>query len=108
MLSFTKKIAKKMKPIKNTHTSLLTLIMLLTITAPLVALSPVDAAVTTYNSYIFGSASPKLVGIGQSILLVGWTADLPPDIGETAGTVSSPNGRAGWNGMHINLTQPDG
>jgi hypothetical protein len=25
-----------------------------------------------------------------------WTADMPPDIGETAGTVAAPNGRAGW------------
>ena len=108
MLSFTKKTAKKMKLTKNTNNSLLALIMLLTITAPIVALSPVDAAVSTYSSYIYVSASPKLVGIGQSILLVAWTADLPPDIGETAGTVPSPNGRAGWYGMQINLTQPDG
>ena len=51
---------------------------------------------------------PKVVGVGQSILLVAWTADIPPDIGETAGTVPSPNGRAGWNGMQINLTKPNG
>ena len=98
-----------MKSTKNkTKTSLLALIMLLTLTATLYASPAVDAAVNTYNSYIYVSASPKDVGVGQSILLVAWTSDMPPDIGETAGTVASPNGRAGWDGMQINLTKPNG
>ena len=94
--------------IMKTKTSLLAIIMLLSIIAMIFASSTVNAAVTTYNSYIYVSASPKVVGVGQSMLLVAWTADIPPDIGETAGTVPSPNGRAGWNGMQINLTKPNG
>ena len=93
---------------KKTKTLLLTIIMLLTITAMLFASSAVDAAVANYNSYIYVSASPNVIGVGQSVLLVAWTADIPPDIGETAGTVASPTGRAGWTGMQINLTQPNG
>ena len=76
--------------------------------SPLALLPQVDAAVTNYNSYVYVSPSPKVVGVGQSMLLVAWTANYPPDIGETAGTVASPNGRAGWDGMQINLTKPNG
>jgi hypothetical protein len=93
--------------IMKTKTSLIAIIMLLSI-AMIFTSSTVNAAVNTYNSYIYVSASPKVIGVGQSILLVAWTADIPPDIGETAGTVPSPNGRAGWNGMQINLTKPNG
>ncbi len=93
---------------KKTKSSLLALIMLLTITAMLFASTVVDAAVTTYNSYVYVASSPHVVGVGQTKLIVAWTADIPPDIGETAGTVASPNGRAGWNGMQINLTKPNG
>jgi hypothetical protein len=94
--------------LRKTKKFLLALIMLISIIAAFFASSSVDAAVTTYQSYIYVSASPNVVGVGQSMLLVAWTADMPPDIGETAGTVPSPNGRAGWNGMQINLTKPNG
>ncbi|MCW3995353.1 MAG: PQQ-binding-like beta-propeller repeat protein [Candidatus Bathyarchaeota archaeon] len=98
-----------MKPTKSkTKASLLAIIMLLSLVTMLFAFTAVDAAVSTYNSYIYVSASPKVVGVGQTILLVAWTADIPPDIGETAGTVASPTGRAGWYGMQINLTKPNG
>jgi hypothetical protein len=36
-----------------------------------------------------------------------WTADMPPDIGEQAGTISSPSGRAGWANIPIKVTKPD-
>jgi len=42
------------------------------------------------------------------MLVVAWTAAMPPDIGETAGTVSSPTLRAGWTGMTAVVTKPDG
>ena len=41
------------------------------------------------------------------MLIVAWTADMPPDIGETSGAVPSPNGRAGWYGMQIKVWDPD-
>jgi hypothetical protein len=87
---------------------LIALILMISMFASVAVLSTVDAAVTYYNSYVYTSASPKLLGVGQTALLVAWTSDQPPDIGETAGTVPSPSGRAGWSGMQINLTKPDG
>ena len=81
---------------------------MLSMITPIVLLPQVDAAVTTYNSYVYVSASTKVIGVGQSVLFVAWTADVPPDIGETVGTVTSPTGRAGWTGMQINLTKPNG
>ena len=34
---------------------------------------------------------------------------MPPDVGETAGTIPSPNGRAAWNNPAIvTITKPDG
>ena len=34
---------------------------------------------------------------------------MPPDIGETAGTVASPTGRAGWNNpATVSIMKPDG
>ena len=89
-------------------TSLIALILMLSMITPIVLLPQVDAAVTTYNSYVYVSASTKVIGVGQSVLFVAWTADVPPDIGETVGTVTSPTGRAGWTGMQINLTKPNG
>ena len=100
---------KKMKStLMKSKTCLLMVILLLSIATMLLVPSPVNAAVTTYNSYIYVSSSPRVAGVGQSVLLVAWTADIPPDIGETAGTISSPSGRAGWIGMEINLTKPNG
>jgi hypothetical protein len=106
-LKFRKR--KNMKFAKNkTMATLIALILMISMFASVAVLSTVDAAVTYYNSYVYTSASPKLLGVGQTALLVAWTSDQPPDIGETAGTVPSPSGRAGWSGMQINLTKPDG
>ena len=91
----------------NTKTSFLVLILLLSLIATLFALTPVDAAVTTTTPTL-RFRRPKVIGVGQSMLLTAWTSDIVPDIGETAGTVPSPNGRAGWYGMQINLTKPNG
>ncbi len=92
----------------KTTTSIIALVLLISMVAMLAASTSVNAAVSSYNSYIYTSASPKVVGVGQQVLLVAWTSDLPPDIGETAGDIASPTGRAGWYGMQINLTKPNG
>jgi len=47
------------------------------------------------------------VGVGQQMLITAWTKDIPPDIGETANLISTPDGRAGWNGITITVTRPD-
>jgi hypothetical protein len=68
------------------------------------------ATTTTYHTwlYVASSAQAQPVGVGKNMLIVAWTADMPPDIGEQENTVPSPSGRAGWTGMKINVTDPDG
>jgi hypothetical protein len=63
--------------------------------------------VQAYPTFIFAAAAPNPVGVGQPVTIVTWTAEMPPDIGETAGTVISPSTRAGWYGITLTLTAPD-
>ena len=51
--------------------------------------------------FIYAAAAPNPIGVGQPITIVTWTAEMPPDIGETAGTVVSPGTRAGWYGITL-------
>jgi len=60
------------------------------------------------ESFIYGAASPALVGVGQELLILAWTADMPPDIGEQQGLIDSPSGRAGWDDMSVTINKPDG
>jgi uncharacterized membrane protein YkgB len=64
--------------------------------------------VTEHTSFMYCSVGSNLVGVGQQIILVYWTADIPPDIGETDGIVSSYLNRASWSGVSFNVTDPDG
>ena len=48
------------------------------------------------------------MGIGQAVIIVAFTADMPPDIGEQLGQVPSPTGRAGWYDITVTVTKPDG
>ena len=66
-------------------TTLIALLLILSIADSLVSLSTVNAAVNNYNSFVYVSANTDVIGVGQQILLVMWTADMPPDIGEQAG-----------------------
>jgi hypothetical protein len=93
---------------RKTMAFLIALFLMLTIAVPLIALPTVNAAVNYYHSYVYAIPAPYTLGVGQQMLLVAWTADMPQDIGETAGTVNSPTGRAGWYGIQINITHPDG
>jgi hypothetical protein len=95
---------------KKTMTSLIALLLAITIVASaLVVIPAVDAAVNYYYTWAYCTTSVGTgsIGVGQSMLLVCWTKDLPPDIGETNNIVSSPTGRAGWYGWQINVTKPD-
>ena len=100
-----------MKTIKNkSKLSMIALFLMLTIIASSVALFPANAqTVTTTRSFFYVGVSPSTVGVGQSVIVVTWTADMPPDVGETEGTVPSPNGRAGWNNpATVSIMKPDG
>jgi hypothetical protein len=101
-----------MKIAKNKKTAItIALILMLFMIGSLVLLPQGDAAVTAtvvvHNSYMYTACSPHVVGVDQSVLIIAWTADIPPDIGETDGVVASPTGRAGWSGYQINVTKPN-
>jgi hypothetical protein len=57
------------------------------------------------NIYVF---SQTVVEVGKTMFIAYWTQTMPPDIGETAGTVESPSGRAGWYNVSLEITKPDG
>jgi hypothetical protein len=97
-----------MKFAKRIKTSLIALLLTLTIAGTaLTAFPEVNAALYINNSFVYCFASPNVVGVGQEVLIIMWTADMPPDIGEQAGTISSPSGRAGWANIPIKVTKPD-
>ncbi|MCJ7559667.1 hypothetical protein MUO79_03490, partial [Candidatus Bathyarchaeota archaeon] len=98
-----------MKLQKKSMASLIIISLILTIAVTSFAILPVsNAAVNTNHTFLYCSVSPLVIGVGQKMLVVAWTAAMPPDIGETAGTVSSPTLRAGWTGMRAVVTKPDG
>lgn len=82
--------------------------MLISIIAIALPLANAQSTVQKYPSFLYVDASPNPVGVGQPITIVTWTAEMPPDIGETAGTVASPSGRAGWDGVQLTITDPSG
>ncbi len=84
------------------------MLLILTITATILTFPTAIATVVNHTSFIYAFVSPSAIGVGQQILLVCWTADLPPDIGETAGLVQSSTSRAAWYGITFNVTAPDG
>ena len=92
--------------IKKTKSAAILLIILMTLSIPL-TLTTTNAASNYYNSYVYCFASPSTIGVGQEVLIIMWTADMPPDIGETAGTISTVTGRAGWADVEVKVTKPD-
>jgi len=98
------------KNIKKLST-MIALLLTVTIVASIVVTEapPTSATQYWYYSHIYAGTSAGTRGAsqGQSMLLVCWTADMPPDVGEAAGLVSSPNGRAGWYGEQIKVIAPD-
>jgi hypothetical protein len=112
-LAHIKKIKGKKKMKTNKNKSKLSMIALfLTITmiaSTIFAVSPLASAQTVqkYPTFLYAAVAPNPVGVGQPVTVVTWTAELPPDIGETTGVVASPTGRAGWIGMTLTVTKPD-
>ena len=95
----------------NTTTIVIIMLLLLSLVAELTilpsanALSPNSPLVSTYFEYSYVSVGSSVVGKGQQILLVLWTADIPPDVGETDGLISPPCNRASWTGQHHSTLQ---
>jgi hypothetical protein len=88
-------------------TALIALLLIITIAATLTTSLPsVKAADTNYYSYVYCSVTPDLIGVNQEVVLVMWTSDMPPDVGEQAGDV--PGGRAAWYDVGWYVTDPEG
>jgi hypothetical protein len=88
--------------------TVVSVILMLTIAVSIIAIAPINAQEQVTNiSHIYVAASPPVIGTGQQVLLVAWTADMPPDTGEDDGTVVSPTGRAGWYDITLTITKPD-
>jgi len=97
-----------LKNAKNKTATAIALLLMLTIAASLITYLPTaNAAEYYYTTYVYCFVGPNPVGVGQRTLLVMWTADIPPDIGEIAGEVASPTGRAAWYNVQIKVTKPD-
>jgi hypothetical protein len=90
----------------KTVASLIVLFLMFAIAASLVVLPTVNAAVNYYTSFIYVLAAPSLVGVNQQVLLCTWTAEMPPDIGETAAGIAGL--RQAWYNVGINVTKPNG
>jgi hypothetical protein len=89
---------------KTTATSI-ALFLMLTIASFITFLPTASAREYYYTSYVYCAVSPDLVGVNQEVLLVMWTADMPPDIGEIAAAAGE---RAHWNNVGFYLTDPEG
>ena len=98
-----------MKIVKNKNiASLIALFLMLTIAVPLLALPTTSAqTVRTLATNIYVTAQP-IGAVGQAMPLIYWTEQMPPDIGEQSGNISSPSGRAGWYGIIMTVTTPNG
>jgi len=93
----------------KTSVSLIALFLMLTIAVSIIALPMANAVTNTYTTWLYvgTSAGTRGIGVGETVLLVSWTAEMPPDIGERVGVVASPTSRAGWHGMQIKVWDPD-
>jgi len=90
---------------EKTLASLIALLLMLTIAASSMPLPTVNAAVTYYHSLVYVASSRDVIGVGQELLLVMWTADMPPDIGEQTGQIAGI--RAAWYDIKMVVTKPD-
>ena len=82
---------------------------MLTIAVPMTLLPTATAEDITVPTLVYVTTSRSTVGVGQTIGLVMWTNNVPLDIGEGEGRVSSPSGRQGWRqGIYMVVTNPDG
>jgi len=89
--------------LKSKFAITIALFLSLTIAVSSVALFPSANAVNTYKGAVYVSVSPDVIGVNQAVLLVMWTADIPPDTGEIA-----TGGRAHWVNVGFYVTDPDG
>jgi hypothetical protein len=61
----------------------------------------------TWRSFVYVGVTPGIIGVNQEVIIVAWTRDMPPEMGEELGLLDSPSGRAGWYDMTVTVTKPD-
>ena len=100
----------KGEKLKKTKTMavMFALFLVFAIAVPLIDL-PLSNAQTERElvTHIYVTAQP-VGAVGQSMPIVYWTQQMPPDIGEQSGQVASPSGRAGWYDIKMVVTLPNG
>jgi hypothetical protein len=100
----TQKISKKIAAATIAALMILALAGELAFTNAATAYNPT----TVYHtSYVYCSVSSSVLGLGQYQLLTYWTADMPPDTGETEGLINGAFNRAMWTGVTFTVTAPD-
>ncbi len=105
MINLTNKTAK-FSTTKITSVST-ALFLILIMAGSLMFLPPANATVSNYHQYIYVGASPNVVGVNQQTLLVLWTNNIPPDIGEQENLIPGLL-RDGWDSESFNVTTPSG
>jgi len=90
----------------KTTAAVIALFLVLTTAATIVPVLQIGyAAVDIYKSYVYVSVGNSVIGVGQQELIVMWTADMPPDVGEIA---AARGERAAWYNVGFNVTKPNG
>ena len=60
-----------------------------------------------YPAFVYIAGAPDPVGIGQTVTIVIWTAEMPPQTSADQ-LLGSVGNRAAWTGMTVTVAKPDG
>ncbi|MCL2685530.1 MAG: hypothetical protein FWE73_03940 [Candidatus Bathyarchaeota archaeon] len=90
----------KIKNKKNLF-SVISVFLLLTIAVSTILMSA-SAQTAYFNSYIYIAVNSPSVGLNQELIILTWTADIPP---YGTGPIQSERG---WSNLQIIITDPDG
>jgi hypothetical protein len=89
----------------KTKATLITLFLVSVIAFPLIQIPSTNAATARYiDSYMFLSAVPSSVGVGQRLIVCFWLALLPPELPSDL----AAGNRAAWNGLTVTVSEPGG
>ena len=96
------------KLFRKKRISTVALILLLAASAFVTFLPIVNAQTQqNYPSYIFVAANPDPIGINEPIVILTWTAEIPPTT-PFDNLLGSVGNRQAWTGITIDITKPNG
>jgi outer membrane protein assembly factor BamB len=72
------------------------------------AAQAIPTNVINHYSYVYCSVASNVIGVGQDQIFAYWTADIPPDTGETELIIPGAFNRAIWTGVSFTVTTPSG